>query len=186
MADTERTMTIYEKADNLMYNHDLLGLLQKYGDVSIVGSYRMGIMTWNDIDFYMDKANLNAQNYYSLTSDIIKEMMPSFFNGEMNLKKGLAFLGFETDISGDRWNIDIWWKDKAEIDASITYANDIVQLVQKRPELKEAVVKIKQELIMRNLYGFDKGKKHYHSKEIYDAVFREDIFTPEQFLAAYK
>ena len=59
MADTERTMTIYEKADNLMYNHGLLGLLQKYGDVSIVGSYRMGIMTWNDIDFYMDKANLN-------------------------------------------------------------------------------------------------------------------------------
>ena len=39
---------------------------------------------------------------------------------------------------------------------------------------------------MRNLYGFDKGKKHYHSKEIYDAVFREDIFTPEQFLATYK
>ena len=42
MADAERTMTIYEKADNLMYNHDLLGLLQKYGNVSIVGSYRMG------------------------------------------------------------------------------------------------------------------------------------------------
>lgn len=175
-------MTIYEKADDLMYNHGLLKLLPKYGDVYIVGSYRMGIMTWNDIDFYMDKSSLNSQNYYSLTSDIVKEMMPSRFNGEINIKNELAFLGFETKISDERWNIDIWWKDKAEINDSIAYANNIIQLIQKRPELKDAVMKIKQELIMRGLYGFDKGKKHYHSKEIYDAVFNEGIVTTEQFL----
>ncbi len=182
MTDAGKIMTIYEKADDLMYNHGLLKLLQKYGDVHIVGSYRMGIMTWNDIDFYMDKSGLNTQNYYSLTSDIVKEMMPSCFNGEINIKNGMAFLGFETKISEERWNIDIWWKDKAEIDNSLAYANDILQLIQKRPELKEAVMKIKQELIMRGLYGFDKGKKHYHSKEIYDAVFNEGIVTTEQFL----
>ena len=175
-------MTIYEKADDLMYNCGLLKLLQKYGDVYIVGSYKMGIMTWNDIDFYMDKSSLNEQNYYSLTSDIVKEMMPSRFNGEINIKSELAFLGFETKISDERWNIDIWWKDKAEIDNSIAYSNDIIQLMQKRPELKDAVMKIKQELIMRGLYGFDKGKKHYHSKEIYDAVFNGGIVTTEQFL----
>lgn len=39
MACAERTMTIYEKADNLMYNHVLLGLLQKYGDVSITEQF---------------------------------------------------------------------------------------------------------------------------------------------------
>ena len=182
MTDAGRIMTIYEKADDLMYNHGLLKLLKKYGDVHIVGSYRMGIMTWNDIDFYMDKSGLNTQNYYNLTSDIVKEMMPSCFNGEINIKNGMAFMGFETKISEERWNIDIWWKDKAEIDNSLAYANDIVQLIQKRPELKEAVMKIKQELIMRGLYGFDKGKKHYHSKEIYDAVFNEGIVTTEQFL----
>ena len=107
MADAGRIMTIYEKADDLMYNHALLKLLQKYGDAYIVGSYRMGIMTWNDIDFYIDKSGLNARNYYSLTSDIIKEMMPSCFNGEINIKNEMAFLGFETKISDERWNVDI-------------------------------------------------------------------------------
>ena len=182
MADAGKIMTVYEKADALMYNHGLLNLLQKYGDVYIVGSYRMGIMTWNDIDLYMDKSSLNAHNYYSLTADIVKEMMPSLFNGEKNIKKELAFLGFETRKSGERWNIDIRWKDKAEIDAAIAYANDIILLMQKRPELKDAVMKIKQELIMRGFYGFDKGKKHYHSKEIYDAVFHKGILTTEQFV----
>lgn len=178
-------MTICEKADDLIYNHGLLKLLSKYGDVYIVGSYRMGIMTWNDIDFYIDKSSLNTQNYYSLASDILK-MYPSHFNGEINIENELAFLGFETRISDERWNIDIWWKDKVKIDDSIAYAHDIVHLIQERPELKNAVMKIKQDLIIRGFYGFDKGKKHYHSKEIYDAVFNEGILTTEQFLTFYK
>ncbi|MCM1134628.1 MAG: hypothetical protein NC400_03540 [Clostridium sp.] len=179
-------MTIYEKADNLMYHHGLLKLLQKYGDVSIVGSYRMGIMTWNDLDFYMDKSGLNPQNYYDLAADIMKTMVPSCFNGEINIENESAFLGFETKMSGDRWNIDIWWKSKSEIDDSIVYANDIVHRIEKRPELKNAVMKIKQKLIARGFYGLDKGKKHYHSKEIYDAVFKEEILTTEQFLKIHK
>ncbi|MCM1268744.1 MAG: hypothetical protein NC302_12650 [Bacteroidales bacterium] len=173
------------KADDLMYHHGLFDLLQKYGEVYIVGSYRMEMMTWNDIDFYMDRAGLNAQNYYSLASDILKEMAPIHFNGEIRPEAGLAFLGFETEKSGERWNVDIWWKGKAEIDDSIAYADDIVHQICKNPELKETVVKIKQDLIKRNLYGFDKGKKHYHSREIYDAVFKEGIVTTEQFMIVH-
>lgn len=54
-----------------MYNYRLLDLLEKYGDVYIIGSYRMGIM-------------------------------PIHFNGEFRIENELAFLGFETKISGDR------------------------------------------------------------------------------------
>ena len=54
--------------------------------------------------------------------------------------------------------------------------------MHENPELKNAVTEIKQNLIIRGLYGFDKGKKHYHSKEIYDAVFNKGILTTEQFL----
>ncbi len=179
-------MNIYEKADDLMYNHGLLKLLQKYGDVHIVGSYTMGIMTWNDLDFYMDKSKLNTQNYYQLTSDILEKAIPIHFNGELDIKNKSAFLGFETEMSGDRWNIDIWWKDKVEIDDSIVYAHNIIHLIQEKPELKNAIMKIKQDLIIRGFYGFNKGKKHYHSKEIYNAVFNEGILTTEQFLQFQK
>ncbi len=179
-------MNLYEKADDLMYHHGLLKLLQTYGEVSVIGSYTMGMMTWNDLDFYINQSDLNKQNYYHLTSDILQKTSPSHFNGDLDLKKGTAFLGFETDISGDRWNIDIWWKNKAEIDDSIAYAHMVTQLIQEKPELKKAVIKIKQDLIRLGYYGLDKGKKHYHSKEIYNAVFHEGILTTEQFLLFQK
>ena len=55
--------------------------------------------------------------------------------------------------------------------------------MQLHPELKDAVIRIKQELINRKLYGFDKGKVHYHSNEIYEAVFGKGILTENQFLS---
>lgn len=184
MADgAKRRMDIYEKANELMHGYGLLDLLQKYGEAYIVGSYGMGIMTWNDLDFYIDKAGLNAENYYGLASDILKNMRPNRFDGEFDLEKGVAFLGFETRISGDRWNIDVWWKNQAEINDSKAYADDMVHRMRENPELKNAVMRIKQDLISLGLYGLDKGKKHYHSREIYRAVFLMGALTTEQFLA---
>ena len=163
-----------------------LELLGKYGEVSIVGSYGMNIMTWNDLDFYIDKSSLNTANYYGLASEILEKFVPGHFDGAFHMEKESAFLGFETSISGDRWNVDIWWKSQTEINDSIAYANDIARLTGENPTLKNAVITIKQDLISRRLYGFDKGKKHYHSKEIYDAVFHEGILTTEQFLTKLK
>lgn len=176
-------MGIYEKANCLIHDYGLLELLEKYGEVSIVGSYGMNIMTWNDLDFYIDKSSLNGANYYGLASEILKKFVPGHFDGTFHMENESAFLGFETSISGDRWNIDIWWKNQAEINDSIAYANNIARLLHENPTLKNAVITIKQDLISRRLYGFDKGKKHYHSKEIYDAVFHEGILTTERFLA---
>lgn len=179
-------MDIYEKANCLIHDYGLLELLGKYGEVSIVGNYGMNIMTWNDLDFYIDKSSLNTANYYGLASEILEKFVPGHFDGAFHMEKESAFLGFETSISGDRWNVDIWWKSQAEIGDSIAYANDIARLMHENPTLKNAVITIKQDLISRRLYGFDKGKKHYHSKEIYDAVFHEGILTTEQFLTKLK
>lgn len=175
-------MTIYEEADQLLYEYGLLDILKKYGRVFVVGSYQMGIMTWNDLDFYMDRDDLHEKNYYDLAADILRKMTPMHFDGHLDLEKNSAFLGAETGISGKRWNLDIWWKEKAEIEAAIAHAQNMTASMKERPELKNAVMEIKQGLIARKLYGFDKGKRHYHSQEIYEAVFDEGIFTTEQFL----
>lgn len=176
------TMTIYEEADRLLYEYGLMDLIKKHGRVFVVGSYQMQVMSWNDLDFYMDRADLNDKNYYSLVTDIIREMMPIRFDGHLDMDKKAAFLGVETRISGKRWNLDIWWKERSEIEEALSRARNMAVCMAERPELKRAVMEIKQELIARRLYGFDKGKKHYHSQEIYEAVFEEGILTPDQFL----
>lgn len=77
----------------------------------------------------------------------------------------------------------VWWKNESEIADAVSYADDLILQMQLHPEWKDAVIRIKRELIKRKQYGFDKGKLHYHSNEIYDAVFRKGILTEAQFLS---
>lgn len=178
-------MSIRDKADELIYQSGLMEILQKYGTVSIVGSYKMEVMTWNDLDIYLDIAEFSSDKYYDMVSELIGMLSPVRFDGFMETDKKLIFLGLETKMTGESWNIDIWWKDKADIEDSMAYACELIKKMEQNPELKKAVIKIKQDLINRKLYGLDKGKVHYHSKEIYDAVFEKGILSTEQFLLAY-
>ncbi len=178
-------MSIQDKANELIHQSGLMKILQKYATPFIVGSYKTGIMTWNDLDIYLDIAE-SSNKYHEISSELIETLSPVRFDGFAETEKKQLFLGLETDVTGERWNIDIWWKDKTEIENSMAYAHDLIQRMERNPGLKKAVIKIKQDLIARRLYGFDKGKIHYHSNEIYDAVFEKGLLSTEQFLRAYK
>lgn len=174
-----------EKADELLYQYGLMDILQKYGQVFIIGSYAMKIMTWNDLDFYFEASGFDSVKYYDLAADLVKELSPVYFEGRVDAENNRMFLGMETEITGERWNIDIWWKTRAEIETARAYAGELACKMEEQPELREAVIKIKQELMKKKLYGMNKGKVHYHSKDIYDAVFREKLLSAEQFLLVH-
>lgn len=176
-------MVIQEKATAFLAKENIINILHKYGIPTIVGSYRMQIMTWNDLDFYMSLSDFDIDHYYGLVKELINVLKPIRFDGICNPEKKLFFIGMEVLYDEERWNIDIWWKNESEIADSVSYANDLILQMQLHPELKDAVIRIKQELINRKQYGFDKGKVHYHSNEIYDAVFRKGILTEDQFLS---
>ena len=169
--------SIQEKATEFIAQNQLIDILQKYGKTTVVGSYRMQVMAWNDLDFYIDLADFSSDKYYSLATELITKLNPTRFDGIHNIDQNSFFLGFELIFAGERWNIDIWWKTKTEIAASTSYADELVSQMEQCPYLKEAILEIKHELINRKLYGFDKGKKHYHSNEIYDAVFPPTLFS---------
>ena len=175
--------SIQEKAAELITKNRLIDILQKYGKSTIVGSYRMKVMAWNDLDFYIDLADFNSNKYYNLTTELITQLKPTRFDGIYNIEQNTYFLGFELIFAEERWNIDIWWKAQSEIAASALYADELVAQMEHYPYLKKAVLEIKHELINRKLYGFDKGKKHYHSNEVYDAVFNKGILSTDEFIA---
>jgi len=179
-------MPVQENASRFIRQSCLLEILQKYGAVTPVGSYRMQVMVWNDLDLYMDTADLTPDKYYRLTAELVSTLRPIRFDGLYNAEQEAFFIGLETVYEHERWNIDIWWKSKAETAACIARSDELVQRMQHEPGLKQAVIAIKQGLIDQKLYGFDKAKKHFHSSDIYDAVFGRGILTAEEFLAQYK
>ena len=56
-------------------------------------------------------------------------------------------------ITGELWNVDIWFFDKDKIAAAEGYCDSIVQ--RTAPEQKQQIVAIKEELIRRGLYSFE-------------------------------
>ena len=175
-------MSIRTRADALLTQTHLPDLLSAHGDAHIVGSYLTDLMVYPDLDFYLDNASLTADAYHSLFCTLIQALRPIRCDAFLDLANASAFIGMETAITGERWNLDLWWKPAVSIHAAQAEAAHMLARMAAQPALKTAALTIKQDLCARKLYGLDKGKQHYHSQEIYDAIFRENILSTEEFL----
>lgn len=64
---------IKKYADYFLYECGLFEELQKYGNTHIIGSYRMDMMAWNDLDIYVENTNMTLEKLYELSTFIIKK-----------------------------------------------------------------------------------------------------------------
>ena len=178
-----RNLTRKETADYLLYDCGLLEELTKYGKVHPIGSYRMDMMAWNDLDLDVENDGMSLEKLYHLTAFILEKFQPVWYEAKEEIApdgKTVWFHGFETMITGQLWNVDIWFFDKVKIEAATDYCDSIAR--QTTPEQKRQIVAIKEELIRRGLYSFEV----YRSIDVYKAVTELGITTPERFLSEYR
>jgi len=90
--------------------------------------------------------------------------------------KRVWFHGFETMIIGELWNVDLWFFDKETIANAEKYCDDIAQKASQIQ--KDRIIQIKEELIARGLYSFEKFK----SPDVYKAVLENDVVNVVEFL----
>ena len=65
-------MTIKEKADRILRETGLLERLGEIGAPHVIGSYKMDMMAWNDLDIDVENANMSIEKLYGLTDYIIR------------------------------------------------------------------------------------------------------------------
>ena len=138
------------QADRILYEFGLLKKLEELGVPHIIGSYRMDMMAW-----YEAKEEINEEG------------------------KLVWFHGFETMITGELWNIDLWFFDRETITNAESYSDEIAQRTSQIQ--KDRIIQIKEELIARDLYSFEK----YKSLDVYKAVLENDVVDVEGFLKLY-
>jgi len=178
-------MTRKAQADYILYQCGLLKELNKCGCPHTIGSYRMDMMAWNDLDIDVENDEMSLEKLYSLSDYIVKTFHPVWYEAKQELtdeNKTVWFHGFETLVEGQLWNIDIWFFDKETIEKAEQYCDSITRQVSDMPELKQRIINIKQELIARKLYSFEK----YTSMDVYNAVLKQNITNIDDFLAIYK
>lgn len=171
-----------ETADFFLYDCGLLEELSKYGKVHPIGSYRMDMMAWNDLDLDVENDDMSLEKLHRLTAYIIEIFHPTWYEAKEEIGadgKRVWFHGFETMMTGELWNIDIWFFDKAKIEDTVRYCDTVARYTT--ADHKRIIVAIKEALISRGLYTFDQ----YRSIDVYKAVTEMGVKDIETFLTKY-
>jgi hypothetical protein len=67
---------IKAQADELLYGKGLMGLLNAFGIAHISGSYSLNLMTWRDLDIYLETGTIGVKEFYSLGGQIAALLHP--------------------------------------------------------------------------------------------------------------
>ena len=170
-------------ADRLLYELGLFDKLAEIGKPYIIGSYRMDMMVWNDLDIDIENEAMSLEKIYELSTFIINTFHPVWYEAKEEVNadgKKVWFHGFETMITGELWNVDLWFFDKETIAEAENYCDNIADNTSQAQ--KDTIVSIKSELIERGLYSFEQ----YKSVDVYKAVMESNVRNVDEFLMLLK
>ena len=180
-----KSLEIRAKADKILRDTGLLAELAKYGDVHPIGSYRMDIMAWNDIDIDVRNDGMNLEKLYALTNYVLKTFRPVWYEAKEEITdegKKVWFHGCEAYIEDELWNFDIWFFDEETITKAEQFCGGISGKLTDAPEKKEIIAQIKRDLIGRGLYSFEQ----YHSMDVYRAVLELGMTSADEMIRDYR
>ncbi len=177
-------MNRLEQANHILYDLGLMNELNKYGKPHLIGSVKMELMAWNDLDIDIENESMSLDKLYQLTKFILDNFNPTWYEAKEEINEQgnkVWFHGFEFYLNNELWNVDIWFLDKDTIEKAEKYCDDISKKMKDNEQLRNAIIEIKKELINRNLYSFDK----YTSIDVYDAVLNKGIMNTDEFMDFY-
>lgn len=174
----QKQQHLQHKAKEIFKDLNLINVLRKFGEVNIVGSYALGLMSWEDIDivvngqqnvddFLVIVTHLFKQtNVYSLNiQDFRKSIFPQRPQG---MYCGISYL-VKPDIF---WKIDIWFlaaEDKSALDLGHNVQSKLDD------NKREIILTIKNEMREQG-WG-----KLISGMDVYKAVLDNNVTNTEQF-----
>lgn len=164
-----------KKVDNILYQKGLFNLLQEYGEVNITGSYILKTMHKKDIDISLYNPNLSVAKFYELGGKIAEILKPQggfYRNTKVQFIKNRPPESLYWGFQFGEWKMDLWVIPKEHLDESIEYSDKILENMTE--EKRELILEIKQK-------ASSNYNKKYSSRELYSAVFKEEIKSVEEF-----
>jgi hypothetical protein len=173
--------SIKKEADQILYEQQLLSILSDYGKPYVTGSYAMDLMTWRDLDIYLQTDTIQEEEFFSLGARINHQFKPvkmSYRNERIGRTPGLpAGLYWGIYFGNERkgaWKIDIWAIGEKECSERVQFCEKLSDRIT--GENRHAIMEIKSSCWTDPSY-----RKSYTSKDIYEAVLENGIRNVESF-----
>jgi hypothetical protein len=170
-----------KEADEILHNRGLLNLLAIYGKPHITGSYSLDLMTWRDLDIYLEVEELQSIDFFELGNEINRALHPvkmSFRNEVIAQTRGLpAGLYWGIYLGNERagaWKIDVWAVARMECKRLLEYCSNIKQKLT--PATIQIILEIKSRCWQDPSY-----RRVYNSSDIYSAVLVHKVRSIDEF-----
>lgn len=170
------------EALEIIQKTDLLDYLKAFGEVEIVGSVQLNLMTWRDIDIHVYLGKLpqkehvsNIAKYLFNKEGIRKVTCIDYLNYRIsenisNKPEG-QYMGAEyIDSENNKWKIDIWLFETKRNDSTSELATKITA------DNRKLILEIKNHFHSHPQYRSD-----FTSIDIYSQVFDSKITSIDEF-----
>jgi len=183
MNDLEKQNSlIAAEADEILNALGLLRMLNKYGKPIPWGSYALGLMTWRDLDIYLETNVMSEGRFFELGSDVVAILKPQrmHYRNELIARTPGNPLGLYWGIYVTRnefpeeWKIDVWAIDSAQLRNHAKQFADLKEAIGTKH--KAAILAIKN-----NYYKHPEYRRGFTSMEIYHVVIEKGIKNVEEF-----
>jgi hypothetical protein len=75
---------IKEEADTILHEKRLLEILNDFGKPYVSGSYALDLMTWRDLDIYLETDLISEQRFFHLEGSYVRRYRLRACNSEMS------------------------------------------------------------------------------------------------------
>ena len=171
---TDLEIQLRKEADLLLHN-GLDDVLKQYGIPHYTGSYALHLMTWRDLDIYLEAEELSISLFFELGNKIATLLNPvkmHFRNETIARTEGLPFGLYWGIYLGDErkgaWKIDLWMMKSDECKERLAYCDNLLNRIS--PAEKLIILNIKSQCWQNPQY-----RKTFYSSDIYDAVLQHGV-----------
>jgi len=118
-AITESDEALHREADGLL-DAGLRDAIATYGEVHVIGSYALRLMTWRDLDIHVVRDPPDVAGFFEPGGAIAALLEPHRMHfrderrvGTVGLPRGLYWGVYLGDERAGAWKIDVWSTDRA-------------------------------------------------------------------------
>jgi hypothetical protein len=170
------------EADALLRRYGILEIFGAYGRPYLSGSYDLQLMTWRDLDVYLEMEPLEYGRFLEMVARLGRALEPR----KLSLTDHVRFpatepvvglyCGIQTGVLAQGgWKIDVWGVTPATCAEKLRHCDAIRERLT--AETREAILRIKNEVCRMKGY-----RDTMTSQQVYEAVLERGVGSVEEFV----